>query len=140
MPRESFETLKQLDAELTQLYKSADAAQHLSEWFFDYPWPAWLKGIDGRMMAINPAYTKHYGASMNDYVGNHDHDIWADDEAERFGRHDHEVAETGKAQLFSERILNPTTNETEDLFVCKFPVYGAGNLIAIGGFVIYLTI
>lgn len=134
---ESLQILKQFDARLSEHLKNHDLSQSIDEWFFHFPWPAWLKAPDGVVIAMNPAYTEHYGVTVADYVGTKDA-RWDHATRAMFGVNDREVAETGEAGVYSERIENKKTGESENLLVCKFPVYSGPDLIGVGGFSIYI--
>lgn len=129
--------LKEIDTRLTEQLNLLDASAAIDDWFFHFPWPAWLKGADGVMIAINPAYTEHYGIELKDYVGTKDAP-WDRSTRAAFGANDKEVAGTGRPGVYSERIYNNKTGESENLLVCKFPVYQGPDLIGVGGFCIYI--
>ena len=130
--------LKEIDSQLTEIYRSHGLSEHIDDWFFHFPWPAWLKSVDGRMLAMNPSYTKRYGVTVGDYLDHQDKSVWSSETQEMFHSNDAEVARTGNPGVYSERILNAKTKEEENLLVCKFPVFQGGELIGVGGFCIYI--
>jgi PAS domain-containing protein len=134
---EALARLKEYDALLTLHFENLAHAEHVADYFFHLPWPAWLKGTDGRVLATNPAYTERYGADEADMVGQSD-GFWPPVTTRQFQANDSEVARTGKARTYVERIYNPKTGKHENITVVKFPVYSGMDLVGVGGFAIYL--
>ena len=40
------------------------------------PTPCWIKGTDGRVLYVNPAYTAEFGVHVDDYRGDKDGKHW----------------------------------------------------------------
>jgi len=129
--------LRVLDAKLTRHLSQASTNELVSEWFFSLPWPAWVKGLDGTLLAMNPAYTEAYDVSVHDYVGTVD-GVWPEATRKLFGENDAEVLRTERAATYIERFHNPRTNRNENALVLKFPVYESGNLWGVGGVAVYI--
>lgn len=125
--------LKAVDAKLTLHYRQLAESDYVSEYFFHLPWPAWVKSLDGKVIAMNPAYSTRYGAEKDDIEV-----FWPEEARRAFGENDREVARTGRASTYVERISNPKTGQLENLTVVKFPVYSGPDLVGVGGFAIYL--
>lgn len=95
------------------------------------PTPCWIKGTDCRMLYINPAYEKEFGASKDEYVGEKDGQHWDSKTISGFKENDSLVALSGESKLFIEDIL--INNKTTPYKILKWPVYINGRLIGIAG-------
>lgn len=93
--------------------------------------PGWIKGTNGRMLYVNPAYTKEFGIQVDKYMGSKDDSYWESQIAIAFRDNDGLVAASGEQQTFIEDvILNGVTFKYE---ILKWPVYINGHLVGIAG-------
>lgn len=95
------------------------------------PNPFWLKGCCGRMLYLNPAYTKAFKVSAEAYLGSKDHAQWDKNTAESFKCNDGEVILKGKAMKFIEEVL--LEGEVHRYHILKWPVYMNGQIIGVAG-------
>ena len=95
------------------------------------PTPCWIKGTDGRVLYVNPAYTAEFGVHVDDYMGDKDGKHWGHAIAVAFRDNDKIVASRGTAMTFIEDV--PIGDETVKYNMVKWPVYLHGKLIGIAG-------
>lgn len=95
------------------------------------PNPFWLKGCCGRMLYLNPAYTKEFKVSGEAYLGSKDHVQWDKNTAESFKGNDEKVILKGKAMNFIEEVL--LEGEVNRYHILKWPVYMNGQIIGVAG-------
>lgn len=95
------------------------------------PTPCWIKGTDCRVLYINPAYEKEFGAIKDEYVGEKDDQHWDPKTTSVFKENDSLVASSGESKLFIEDIL--INNKITPYKILKWPVYLNGRLIGIAG-------
>ena len=95
------------------------------------PNPFWLKGCCGRMLYLNPAYTKEFGVSAEAYLGDKDEFQWDKPTADSFKENDEEVIREGKAMKFIEEI--PLEGEIHRYRIWKCPVYINGQVRGVAG-------
>jgi len=65
---------------------------------------AWVKDLDGRLLAANAAYARSCGRSLAAVVGLTDQDLWPAELAARYRADDQEVTTTGRAKRLEEPI------------------------------------
>lgn len=94
--------------------------------------PTWLKSADqGRMLYINPAYTRMFGITYEIYGGHRDNELWHDAVASVFCENDQKVLECGAEMEFDEWV---TVNGDRVLYrVRKWPVVLDGVVLGIAG-------
>ena len=95
------------------------------------PTPCWLKGTNGRMLYINPAYEAEFGIDVVQYVGDKDHTHWAIDTAIAFRDNDCIVASRGIAKTFIEEV--EISGESKKYKVLKWPVFINDHLVGVAG-------
>lgn len=93
--------------------------------------PSWIKGKDGRMLYLNPAYTKVFGVTLDEYIGVKDYINWTEGVARSFRDNDAIVAESGCQQTFTEEVT--VDGVSLKYKIIKWPVYVNGQLIGIAG-------
>jgi hypothetical protein len=124
--------LREIDAILTVEWQQASDQQIVGDWFYALPWPAWVKAVpSGDLIANNPAYRKHYGIDAQE---------WGDSVRAEFSRNDSWVVENARHGTFVENVINPATGNAEALVCIKFPIFRADELVAVGGFAVYLPV
>lgn len=136
--REHLVRLKEISDQYSNELKGLSLADYLDQWVLHLPWPAWAKTPDGKMIFVNPSYSRRYGKMPEKYMGHTDHENWANGEGMIFNDGDREVAETGKASLYIEPVYNEIIKANEKLVCLKFPIYEGFDLVAIGGIAPYL--
>lgn len=95
------------------------------------PNPCWIKGTNGRMLYVNPAYTSEFGIEPEEYIGDKDSKHWGDATAAIFRGNDNLVASRGTAMTFIEDV--PMDGNTVKYKIVKWPVYLRGKLVGIAG-------
>ena len=143
------------DAKIQELEKLKDVVQELREelsrmeskililetHYVDYPFPAWLKDINGVMIALNDPYEEEFlkpmGKSLNQYIGKTEFDIWPAHLAEEYSRHDKLVLK-GKQAVWTgdEHIVVDGVDNTKSYRIIKFKRFAGGMVIGTGGFAI----
>jgi len=93
--------------------------------------PSWLKSSDGRMIYLNPAYTKEFGKTMADYGGERDFHEWGEPIAAAFCINDSQVIRTREETIFHE--LAPVDGIEIMHEVRKRPFIIAGEIIGVIG-------
>ena len=93
--------------------------------------PSWIKGTNGRMLYVNPEYTKQFGIKVEKYMGNKDEECWDKSVASVFRDNDRLVELTGEQHSFIEDV---TVNDSIVKYrVSKWPVYLNNHLVGIAG-------
>lgn len=95
------------------------------------PIPAWIKGVDGRMITLNPAYEdlflKPYGKTMRDYIGLTDEEFWGSlglqEQAKAYWQNDMKVIRSGRVTRVEEDVIIKGTTIT--LIVYKYPYFSS---------------
>lgn len=102
----------------------------------DHPFPMWLKGVDGEMLSINPAYEDVFlaprGKSMGDYIGQNDYNVWPKEIADKFWQNDLRVIRTRKTWRGREDIMN-AAGGIEQWNIIKYPRFSGRTIIGIAG-------
>lgn len=145
------------DAKIKELEKLKDIVQSLKDeltrlqskililetHYVDYPFPAWLKDVNGVMVALNDHYEEEFllpmGKNMTQYIGKTDYDIWPLDVATEFNNHDKLVLKS-KSPVWTgeENIVVDGVNNSKSYRVIKFKRFAGGMVIGSGGFAIPL--
>lgn len=143
------------DAKIIDLEKLKDVVQELREelsrmkskvliletHYVDYPFPAWLKDINGVMIALNDPYEEEFlkpmGKTLTQYIGKTDYDIWPTHIAEEYSRHDKLVLK-GKQSVWTgdENIMVDGVDNSKSYRIIKFKRFAGGVVIGTGGFAI----
>lgn len=143
------------DAKIVDLEKLKDVVQELREelsrmkskililetHYVDYPFPAWLKDINGVMIALNDPYEEEFlkpmGKTLTQYIGKTDYDIWPLQVAEEYSRHDKLVLK-GKQAVWTgdENIMIDGVDNSKSYRIIKFKRFAGGVVIGTGGFAI----
>jgi hypothetical protein len=110
--------------------KVADALW--SAWAHHLPTPAWVKGPDGVMIAVNRQLETRYGVAEKNYVGSPDSTFF-DAAAAAYEDTDRRVFETGLSIVSTEPA--PVWNDKARMAVTlKFPVRDKrGHILCVGG-------
>lgn len=95
------------------------------------PIPAWVKGIDGRMITLNPAYEElflqPYGKTMRDYVGLTDEEFWGSlglpEQGKVYWENDMKVIRSGRVTRIEEDVS--INGATVTLIVYKYPYFSS---------------
>lgn len=95
------------------------------------PIPAWIKGVDGRMITLNPAYEdlflKPYGKKMRDYVGLTDEEFWGglglQEQGKSYWQNDMKVIRTGRVTRVEEDVI--IKGATVTLIVYRYPYFSS---------------
>ena len=95
------------------------------------PNPFWIKGTNGRMLYINPAYTVEIGIQADAYMGEKDTGRWDSPTAVMFRDNDGAVIKEKRAMKFIEDV--PINGVIIQYKVLKWPVYLNGHLIGVAG-------
>jgi len=104
------------------------ASNMLSAVFLEDPQPRWIKSIDGRMLAANPAFQRVYGIKIKDYMKSDDSSIWGEEIAKEFDQTDHVVVKNAAT------IRLIVSVDGTDLLVTKYPIFNADReVVAIAG-------
>lgn len=94
--------------------------------------PCWLKAIDGRMLYLNPAYTREFGKTLADYGGNYDSSQWGEPTGLEFGGNDARALECGHEITVIEDVPGKD-GEVIPYKIKKWPVYLDGEAIGCAG-------
>lgn len=96
---------------------------------FESPLPAWVKSVDGRMIALNRAYEDLFlipnNRTVDDYIGKTDEEFWGSLGAPEVGR---DYWETDLRVLATEKTIRSIqtgifNKVKRDLIVYKYPYY-----------------
>lgn len=102
----------------------------------DLPFPMWLKGVDGTMLALNEAYEHTFliprGKNENDYIGRKDEEIWGEKYGKAFFENDLKVMRK-KQPLFTIEDVPGLNGKVEKWKIIKYPRYAGRVVIGIGG-------
>lgn len=92
--------------------------------------PTWLKSADQkRMMFINPAYTREFGVSYDEYLGRSDDEVWGENQL--YSDNDQLVLDSCQEMEFEEWV---SVNGNDYLYkVRKWPVILDGVVLGIAG-------
>jgi len=123
--------LREIDAILTVEWEQASDAVAVKEFFANLPVPGWVKTLDGEIVACNPAYTRRYGISGEE---------WPESIKRTFFENDQKVIREQKACTFIETVINPMTRLEENIVVIKFPLHSGDNLVGVAGIAVYLPV
>lgn len=146
------------DSKIKELEKLKDVVQSLKDeltrlqskililetHYVDYPFPAWLKDINGVMIALNDHYEEEFlipmGKTMTQYIGKTDFDIWPTDVAEEYASHDKLVLKS-KSPVWTgeESIVVDGINNSKSYSVIRFKRFAGGMVIGSGGFAIPIS-
>lgn len=97
---------------------------------YNYPFPFWIKNIDGTMMYINKAYEKAFNITKAYYVGKKDNEVWGEEKAMVYRASDIEARNSPyNYKIFEQEAENWTvvkwSNKIGDVVVadygCCFP-------------------
>lgn len=99
-----------------------------------FPYPAWIKDYNTRMIYVNPAYEKAYGVTVEEYNGKLDFEVWHNTYAEEYQAHDKSVMENREYVEVNETYQD-TQGETHALNVVKWPLIRDGEVIGVAGMV-----
>lgn len=95
------------------------------------PTPCWIKGTNGRMLYINPAYEKEFGIQVDEYMGEKDSEKWEHPIAVHFRDNDSVVIKEKRAMKFIEDV--PINGVIIQYRILKWPVYLNGHLVGVAG-------
>lgn len=102
------------------------------------PFPHWLKGLDGTMLALNAEYERIFltprGITKEQYIGSNDFDIWPEEFAAKFRSVDQTVQSTGGVWIGQEWVL--VNDSMQRWQIVKYPARIGKSVIGIGGFAI----
>lgn len=104
--------------------------------YVDYPFPAWLKDINGLMVALNEPFEEEFlkpmGKTLTEYIGKTDHDIWPAHIA------DDKLVLKGKQAVWAgdENIVIDGGDVSKSYRIIKFKRFAGGVVIGTGGFAI----
>ena len=68
------------------------------------PDPAWMKDLDGCMVAVNKAWCEFTGMSPAQAIGQSDGELFPEETAVRFREEERHLAATGQARCYEERV------------------------------------
>jgi PAS domain S-box-containing protein len=93
----------------------------------------WLKDLEGRYLAANPAFEGLMGRSEAELLGRDDFDVFGKDVAEAFRVKDREAILFGAPLRFEENVTYPD-GKVEDLETIKTPMFdAAGRAVGVLG-------
>ena len=102
------------------------------------PFPHWLKGLSGKMLALNDEYERIFlnpnGLEKSDYIGNTDYSVWPKEYADKFRAVDYTVKSTGGVWIGQEWII--IDDSAQRWQIVKYPVRVGSSIVGIGGFAI----
>lgn len=102
------------------------------------PFPHWLKGLDGTMLALNEPYEnvflKSRGLTKEDYIGKKDRAIWPESYASKFRAVDLTVQSTGGVWVGEEWVI--VNDSAQRWQIIKYQAKVGGNVVGIGGIAI----
>lgn len=106
--------------------------------FMDHnPAVAWIKDEEGRYVYLNKSCQQRFGASLDDWRGKTDFELWPADAAERFQQSDSMVLSTGKSIQISEEIQEVGSTSSY-WHVIKIPFQNPGHRF-VGGIAVNVT-
>jgi PAS domain S-box-containing protein len=132
-------TLKDITREVEAQQSLRDSAGLLKA-IVDYaPLVINLKGLDGRFILANAAFSEVRNLTSEAIVGLTSHDIMPSEVADEVVRQDRKVIATGDMNQYEMTVRRPN-GDLVTRSTLKFPVRGAdGQIIAIGGFGLDIT-
>lgn len=108
--------------------------QELISFVACFPYPAWIKDYNTRMIYLNPAYEKTYNVTVEEYNNKLDFEVWHNESANAYCANDKAVMES--------RTFVELTETYEDLHgvkhqldVVKWPLIREGSVIGVAGMV-----
>lgn len=96
------------------------------------PLPYWIKSPDGTMQYINPAYTKYFKKTPEEYIGRKDTEVWGEKIGKVYQNGDREAAENG-LWTGSEPIVINEQDQTHKWLIVKYGIYHNGVHVATAG-------
>lgn len=104
------------------------ASNMLSTAFLEDPSPRWIKNIDGRMLAANPAFQRVYGVPIEDCISGDEYKFWDTDTLSQFTESDEIVKSTKKVYRVVEKV------NKDSVLVTKYPIFNSdGDVVAVAG-------
>lgn len=98
--KDSYSLIEQQVREKT--VKLMQSQEQLKAILNNIPYWAWLKGRDGKYIAVNECLLKDFNLSAEDFIGKTDYDIFPPEIAENSLKDDKEVMESGKPKTINE--------------------------------------
>lgn len=89
--------------------------------------PTWLKSISGHMLYVNPAYTRRFGLSVEQYGGRADAEVWDPNTAAMFEELDRRALDAAGCITATVEVAGDT------LTVRKWPVFMEGQVMGVAG-------
>lgn len=99
-----------------------------------FPYPAWIKDYNTRMIYVNPAYEDAYGVTVEECAGKLDFEIWHNEYSVEYQAHDLAVMDSREHVETIETYKDKDGN-THPLNVVKWPLLREGAVIGVAGMV-----
>jgi len=104
-------------------------ARLTQEVFMSHPIPHWVKSREGKMIALNQAYTDLFGITLEEYINHYDNEVWDSNTAAKYSANDQQAVERGVMRATIEIIKD---DKPMKLDVVKWTIRCCGQVFIAG--------